>query len=350
MKKILFITKNFPPTKGWMEQYSLNLYNFFRENTEVYLIANTRGKYFLPVFWFIVLIRALFYIKKVDIIYIGDGSISFLWYLLWKVFKKKIYITVHGLDITWKNRIYQKYIPGIIWKYDTIVCVSSYTKDICIEKGIDRAKITVIPNWLDFWKLPKINTDIDRQAFLKERGITISHDQKILLSVWRFVERKWFHNFIENILPGLNPQKYQYILCGSWDMKPAYDTILEEKWIRNVHVLTKQDFISIATFYAISDLFIMPNIRVPWDMEWFWIVAIEAWYYGLPVITTWIEWIADAVIDGKTGIFVNDSRECWIDTIENFDYTMFKRDVMKKYVTEMFDIQIVNNKYKSIIN
>ena len=58
--------------------------------------------------------------------------------------------------------------------------------------------------------------------------------------------------------------------------------------------------------YNAADMFIMPNITVPGDMEGFGIVALEAGSCGLPVIAADIEGIRDAVIDGKTGFLIEE--------------------------------------------
>ena len=53
-----------------------------------------------------------------------------------------------------------------------------------------------------------------------------------------------------------------------------------------------------------SDLFIMPNVVVPGDMEGFGLVAIEAAAAGALVIASSLEGIRDAVIDGETGVLI----------------------------------------------
>lgn len=351
MKKILFITKNYPPQKWGMEQYSYDLYHIFSKNTKTYLIANTRWKYFLPLFGIIAVIQWLYLACFVDVIYIGDGSISFIWYILGKIFQKKIYITVHGLDITWNNTIYQKIVPKIISKYDKIICVSQYTKEICIKKWVLESKIIVINNWIDFDKLPLPNSS-DKNEILTNLNIDNFEWKHILFTLGRFIERKWIHQFLESIFANLPKDKYIYIIGWFWAYESIYREIIENNILDNVYLIWKKDKQTIANISAISDIFIMPNIQIPNNIEWFWIVAIEAWYYGLPVFASNIEWIKDAVLPGKTWILINDNVDRnanWISQIEWFDDSQYQRDMIKNHVFNNFSLERVWEKYKDLI-
>jgi phosphatidylinositol alpha-1,6-mannosyltransferase len=58
------------------------------------------------------------------------------------------------------------------------------------------------------------------------------------------------------------------------------------------------------TMYNGADLFIMPNIPVPNDMEGFGLVMLEAGMCGLPVIASNLEGIADVISEGANGHLV----------------------------------------------
>ena len=352
MKKILFITKNFPPQKWGIENYSKDLYENLKQYTTVYLIANWKWKYFLPIFWLIAFFKWIYLVRKVDIIYIWDGSISLIGYLLWKLFKKEIYITIHWLDITWQNKIYQKVIPPIIQKFDKIIAVSSNTKQICIDKWVSEDKISVIYNWLHFNSLPEFNANLSRNNILNKYWIQNTEWKKILFSVWRFVERKWIHTFLENSFPQLNQEQYIYILWGFWKYEQKYKKIISENKLNNVHLIGKLDINQIAELETVSDLFIMPNIEVNWDVEWFWIVIIEAWYYGLPILWTAREWLKDSIINNKTGILIEDDEERtqnWVGQIENFNYNHFHRKDVQNEVIENFSWDTIIKQYLELI-
>lgn len=353
MKRILFITKNFPPQKWWIENYSRDLYENLQEYFIVELIANKKGKYFLPFFCIFALIKGLVITKRVDIIYIWDGSLSFIWYILWKIFNKEIYITIHWLDITWKNKIYQKIIPNIIKKFDKIVVISNITKEICIEKGINENKIFLISNWLNIKKLPSFIQDINKEKFLEKYWISNINWKKILFTVWRFIKRKWIDDFLENVFLKLDKEKYLYIIWWFWKYEKTYKKIIKNNNLSNVFIVWKLDINEISVFESISNLFIMPNLKVEWDIEWFGISVIEAWYYWLPVIWSNIEWLKDSIINGKTWILIENDinrNNNWIKTINNFDYSKYDKKKLNREILMRFDWKEVINKYIQILN
>jgi glycosyltransferase involved in cell wall biosynthesis len=62
-----------------------------------------------------------------------------------------------------------------------------------------------------------------------------------------------------------------------------------------------------------ADLFVQPNIPVSGDIEGFGLVTVEAAMRGLPVVASELEGIAEAVVDGVTGLLLPPAdTEAWI--------------------------------------
>jgi glycosyltransferase involved in cell wall biosynthesis len=59
--------------------------------------------------------------------------------------------------------------------------------------------------------------------------------------------------------------------------------------------------------YLQSDIFVLPCISLPDDVEGFGIVVLEAAISGTPIVATRTGGIPEAVIDGKTGLLVEPS-------------------------------------------
>lgn len=73
-----------------------------------------------------------------------------------------------------------------------------------------------------------------------------------------------------------------------------------------------------AKFYSSADYFIMPNIPINNDVEWFWIVLLESNFYNLPIICSDSDNIDQnwEISVPKIVIRSGDSR-AWIFTINN---------------------------------
>jgi phosphatidylinositol alpha-1,6-mannosyltransferase len=61
---------------------------------------------------------------------------------------------------------------------------------------------------------------------------------------------------------------------------------------------------------------ILPNVRVPNDIEGYGVVALEAAAAGCPVVAADLEGLRDAIVDGEAGrLIASADREAWTATI-----------------------------------
>jgi hypothetical protein len=112
--KVLFLTRKYPPVVGGMENQSYNLIKNFKEiNKENFLIANKKGNKFLPFFLIGSFFKALYLIwkEKITHLHLGDGLMALEGKWIKSLTGVKTMVTIHGLDITHKNIVYQKIIP-----------------------------------------------------------------------------------------------------------------------------------------------------------------------------------------------------------------------------------------------
>jgi len=306
---ILFITRKFPPTKGGMETAAHELYRHLSQLTDVKLIKwNVSSKLlFLVLPYFLLKSCCMLLLKKkVRVIYLQDGLLSPLGVVLKNIFNKPVSITIHGLDITYKNSFYQFLIPRCVGKLDEIICVSTATREQCLKRRIPQNKIIVIPNGIseEFY----IKQDIQKlKDKLSEKLKLNLKDKKIILSVGRIVERKGFHWFIENVLPKIIDKEKDaiYLIAGDGPLKERIrNSIMNSDMKRYAVLLGKVDDETLKLLYNSSDVMVIPNIPVKGDMEGFGIVALEATSCGLPVVASNIEGIKDAIVKGKNGFLV----------------------------------------------
>ena len=306
--KILFITRKFPPTKGGMEKVAYELYHHLSEIEDVILVKWGGSNNWLPLVLPGILIRSFLILLtgKVDVIYLQDGLLSPLGVIL-KLFKIPIVITIHGLDITYKNKFYQLVVPKCIGHLDKVVCISQATKNECIQRGISEEKLVIIPNGIkdELYMLgeskEKLRSDLSKKININLKS------KKILLSVGRLVERKGIHWFTESVVPKIAEQKKDiiYLIAGDGICREKIkECIHRNKLEEYIIMLGKVDDGMLKLLYNTSDIFVMPNIPVKGDMEGFGIVAMEAASCGMPVVASNIEGIKDAIKDGVNGILI----------------------------------------------
>jgi len=349
--KILFLTRVYPPVVGGLENQSFSLINSIKRiNEKTFTIVNTKGKKNLPFFIPYSFFKALYLIwkNKINCLHLSDGVLAFEGYLIKKLTGVKTAITIHGLDITYPSRIYQKVIPGSIRKLDVVICVSNHTKKRCIEKGVSESKITVIPNGVDPDKFILKDTKdalIDRLS--RELNIELK-DKRILLTAGRLVKRKGVEWFVRNVMPRLD-EKYVYLISGDGTERKNIEKSIHEQnnLAERVFLLGRTEFEILKLLYNSADLFIMPNIRIKGDMEGFGMVAIEAGSCGLPVIASGIEGVKDAVIDGKTGWLV---KEKYVEAfVEKIKAKPFNKRIVMETVRNSYDWKIISSKYAEVL-
>jgi phosphatidylinositol alpha-1,6-mannosyltransferase len=348
-QRFLFITRNYPPKVGGLEAYSYNLIKEFEKNHSVFKIVLTRS--IIHLLWFLPysLLLALFLTWKHRIghIHLCDGVLSPVGVLLKFFSNARLSISIHGLDITYRNLFYQLLIPWCIARLDKIICVSHATLQECRRRGISALKCTVIPNGIHPDEIYLPNSKNELRAKLEKRIGASLQDITILVTVGRLVERKGVAWFISQVMSCLDTS-YCYLVVGNG---PEYKRIKElctsRELGRRVFMLGEVKMEERNLIFNASDIFIMPNITVSGDLEGFGIVAIEAGSCGLPVIAAKTQGIRDAVLDGKTGILVAEKDVAgFLSAIKNID---LKKAEIRSVVNSAFSWSRIYQRYREVL-
>lgn len=344
--KLIYITRNYPPAVGGLEKVNFTLSEELKKKIPTFVIANKRSQKWLLIFFVTTLFRAIYLSNKHGItnIHLGDGLLSPLGLVLKIVLKKKVTVTINGLDITYKKFFYQKVIPRCVNRLSTIICISHATLNECAKRGIDADKCTVI-NYGVFLNEFKTNSDrSDLSTFINRK---IEENQKILISVGRLVPRKGVGWFIENVLPKLQTNYLYLIVGGGPEKEKIINTIKKQGLESEVLLLTNISNDDLKKLYSTADLFIMPNIPVKGDMEGFGMVLIEAASAGLFSIASNLEGISDAIIDNVTGSLITPmDPQSFIRAIEQektYDKESIMNAVDQKYSWEKTVDQYLEN-------
>jgi glycosyltransferase involved in cell wall biosynthesis len=307
--KLLFITRKFPPSIGGMETLSAALANEFPKLVDTSVIAWGGSQIYLPFFVTFTFIKCLYLIpsKKITHIHLGDALLSPVGLVLKRIFGVKCSVSAHGLDITFKPKVYQKIISYSLPKLDKVICVSKATMNECLKRGVPKEKCAVIPNGIypDNYRVNASLNELENIAGLTLKG------KKVLVTVGRLIPRKGVYWFVKNILPKLG-DNYIYLIVGDGPEKKRIEDLIYEMGLeRRAIMLGKISNKKLKIVYNTSDAMIMPNIKVKHDMEGFGIVALEANSAGLPVIASATEGIKDVVVDGKNGYLLNGDLKAW---------------------------------------
>jgi glycosyltransferase involved in cell wall biosynthesis len=353
--RILFISRAYPPTVGGIENQNYELGKWLGEITEVKIIANTRGRKFLPFFAPYALIRALFLMPKYDALLIGDGTLAILSWIIKLFFKKPTICVVHGLDINYGSaslgvwyekiliKLYQRFWIGIFIKsFDKLIAVGNETIFVGVNAGIPAEKFVFIPNGVD---TEKHLIDSSREELEKIIGLSVEN-KMILMTSGRLAKRKGVAWFIANVMPKLD-EKFIYIVAGAGpDKENIAQAIQNNNLTGRVITLGYIPDEDRNKLWDKADLFVQPNITVPGDMEGFGISVIEAGASRLPVLASNIEGLKDAIKDGKNGFLVeSENAQAYVRKINELFANGSPKEI---YGQAVRDFVIENYQWKHI--
>jgi len=347
--KALFITRNYPPQTGGLEVYSYNLIREFETHDIIYKIVLTKSiahlVWFLPYSFF----KALYFVRKYSIesIHLCDGLLALMGVMLKQLTAARVSVSIHGLDVTYPGTLYQWVIPRCVSQLDQVICVSRSTRDECVRRGIPEEKCTVIPNGIRPEEFQPVSHGKNLRRQLEQLLGTSLRSRHLLLSVGRLVKRKGLTWFIGNVMHLLDTS-YFYLIVGDGPESGHIRKVirchnLEDRVFMLGRIPDKDKTI----VYNASDIFIMPNITIPGDVEGFGIAGIEAGSCGLPVVGSNIQGIRDAVFNGKTGYLVE---ECdvngYLNKIRNMD---LKSSDIRSIVTSNYNWTRIYHQYHQVL-
>ena len=346
---ILFISRNYPPKIGGLEEYSYNLIKEFEKDFTVYKIVLSKPimhlLWFLPFSFFQALL--LTWNHSLSNIHLCDGLLAPVGILLKCMTRIPVSVSIHGLDITFKNRFYQRLIPRWVAGLDKVICVSRATSEECVRRGIPERNCVVIPNGIRPDDLSLQLTSDEFRCKLEKFLDMRLHDKKILLTVSRLIKRKGVAWFVDRVMPELDAS-YLYLIAGHGPEAESIHRKIEERCLQSsVRMLGRVSENVRRLLYNAADIFIMPNITVEGDVEGFGIVVIEAGSHGLPAVASNLQGLKDAVIDSKTGYLIEErDSEAFVSRIRSMD---LKKPDVRHCVISRFHWSKIYERYRNVI-
>ncbi|NTW30544.1 MAG: glycosyltransferase family 4 protein [Candidatus Moranbacteria bacterium] len=363
---ILFVSRAYPPVLGGIERQNFELAQSLGRIADVTVVANTRGKKFLPFFVPYAMYRILFGMSRHDVLLLGDGVLAPLGAVARILMpKKRVFSVVHGLDVTFcqrkslMGRLYRAVNIPSLRTLDRLIMVGRHTIDEAVKVGVDRNRCTLIPNGL-------FPDGLREQHSREELGTLVGMDlvgKRVILRVGRFVPHKGVPWFIDNVMP-LLPAEYILVAAGGRNGKTVGDrdayTDAEEAISRRgledrVRLFENIPQEDLKILFNTADAYISPNIDVDGSMEGFGINAIEAAACGRVVVCSDFQGLKDAISDGENGFMVpmGDAR-AWADKLrevlaDDFDRENFGRKA-REYTDRNFSWDGIAQRYVEVLS
>lgn len=348
VSKVFFVSRAFPPVVGGIENHNFYLLSMLEKSLPVVAIVNRHGKKFLPVFFLVALIRLFFAGRKGDVIFLGDGVLAPLGWVLKKLKKMRIAVVIHGLDVTYDSRIYQylwvgKFIPSL----DALVAVSRSTKDEIVKRTGPLVDVRVIPNGIDVDSFGNGGNAPE----LTERYSYLSGNKIVLLTVGRLVKRKGVEWFVREVMPGL-PERFIYLVAGKGDERERIQSAIDAaKLTGRVFLLGEIADQDKNYLLRHAHYFVQPNIDVSGDVEGFGITVIEAGINGLMVVAADLQGLKDSVIVGETGCLLPHERAVeWREYLMLHPEPVLTRDAISSSTRRNFSWSVVIDRYLGVID
>jgi phosphatidylinositol alpha-1,6-mannosyltransferase len=245
--------------------------------------------------------------ERIDAVHIGHLYLGPVGVALKRVFGTPYVLYLHGGEMAdyMRGRAVRSVVRGIVRGARLIVVNSTYTRRWYEASGARHPHTETLTIGVD---LDRFRPDLDARQLRAKYGLD---GAKVILTVGRLVERKG-HDVVIRALRHVRERvgSVRYLIVGDGPEENrlrmlAGDVGCAEDVIFAGHVSGAE----LPLLYAASDVFVMPSRALARrdGVEGFGIAFLEAAACGKPVIGGRSGGIADAVVDGVTGILVDPS-------------------------------------------
>lgn len=326
MKKVLVITRNFPPVLGGMERLNLHMVEELAKYYQVSVIAPAGAR--SQVSPFIVVreaaLRPLWRCLaglfaggfarcvawRPQVVVGGSGLVAPIVWALARLCRARAVVYVHGLDITVPHSVYKLLWLPFLRRADCIIANSSVTRQLAIDAGIKAGRIAIVNPGVA--ELP-LEDSVGRARFRQRFQLG---ERKVLLSVGRLAARKGLREFVSDVLPRIVVRypDTTLVIIGTEPNNALFAESQSPESIQaaadkasvgtNIKFLGGVDDETLQDAFLGSDLHVFPVRHIPANPEGFGMVAIEAAMRGLATVGYATGGVVDAVCDGENGVLV----------------------------------------------
>ena len=247
---------------------------------------------------------ALFFLllKDFDVCHVHDFHhfTTLLSVLACKIKRKPIILSYHGINkfgsvVSLLTKIYEVlFLKFIVNSVKKVVVASEFSRREVIEKyGVPEKKVVKIPNFLNISKL-KTTTNFKRKYRLK----------RYILAVGRFSKEKGFEYLLKSfkIVSEKEKDVKLVIVGGRRAYMKIISSMVEALGLKDkVLLLSDISDNEIYSAFKGAEFVVIPSIYEP-----FGIVALEAMYFGKPVVAFRVGGLREIIKEGVNGILVKE--------------------------------------------
>ena len=292
MKKILIVSNMYPSEKFY--SYGIFVKRFCEQlemigvRYNLCVMKKNENTFFKIINYIIFFIKSFisYFNKENELIYIHYASHSSIPIILaHKLFKKNIYVNVHGSDIVPENKkqqLFQKYTEKILSIADKVVVPSEYFKEYLGKKyNIKPNKIIVYPSAgvnANVFNVKKTDRNVLKEQF------NIKKDIYIFGYVGRISSKKGWDIFLRatKILYEKR-QDFQVVIVGEGKEEQKMNDLIKKLKIHNLVRLPLLSQEDLCRIYNCFDCFVFPTMR---EGESLGLVGLESMACGCPVISS----------------------------------------------------------------
>lgn len=232
-------------------------------------------------------------------------------WLLSRLLRIPYAVLIHGSDILLPRRAYQLAITPLLSGARLLFANSRNTARLLEKRGLDPARIRVACPGVTPPPPPSAQPTADILRVLNETA-----GRPTLVTVGRLIRRKGNREFIAHTLPLLRkriPDVLLLVVGGEAKASLIHqerigqqlaDAIRDGQHDHHAYLLGRLSDADLDQVYHRADLFVLPCLDDPHDVEGFGIVILEAALQGVPAIATRCGGIPDAIAEGQTGLLV----------------------------------------------
>lgn len=211
----------------------------------------------------------------------------------------------HGTEFSARGRFARALNRFAYNRAALLVAVSEYTRQKIEDCGLMPAALRVIPNGADaslYRPLPP-----EEVEELRGHDAVVAPEHRVLLTVGR-VDRRKGQDLVIRALPQILGElpEVHYVVVGLPDRAEELLKLAEELGVSShVFFLGRQPTSALVGYYNACDLFVLTSRHTDdGDFEGYGIVVVEAALCGKPALVAGDSGLAEAVIDGQTGLVV----------------------------------------------